>query len=255
MGLLDGQGALVTGAGSGIGRAIARLFAEQGATVGALDLDADAAEATAAPAPSGRIIPLVADVSDRAALAAAADRVARAAGRLDILVSNAVWTRSAPIEEVEEAALDRMFAVSVKGAFFALQAAIPHFRAAGGGAAILMSSVIAERGMPRASAYAAMKGALNALARQAAGELGPLGVRVNAIAPGPVTTDVALRKIPPEGWAARLGQTPLGRAASPDDVAAMALFLAAESGRSVSGRVMVVDGGRDATQWLEPRLD
>jgi NAD(P)-dependent dehydrogenase (short-subunit alcohol dehydrogenase family) len=243
MGQLDGKAAFVTGAAGGLGRAIAHEFAAAGAVVGMADINeallADSVAATA----GGRGVAIPLDVTDRLAVKAAIDAFAAAQGGLDILVNNAVAFHYAPVTEMPEGVVDRMLDVGIKGAIWSLQAATPHLVARGGGSVIGLSSVAVSFSIRNAGVYSAIKGAIDALTRQQAVELGAFNIRVNALAPGPVATPGANSVIDEAGWETRRARTPLKRLATPEEVAAAALFLVSDAGRSITGVTLKIDAG------------
>ena len=242
MARLEGQSAFVTGAGGGIGRAIAQALAEAGAQVGVVDVDGDLARQTAAALAGGRGTALVCDIADRQAVFAAMAEFTGAVGGLDILVNNAVFFHYAPLVEVPESIVDRMIDVGIKGALWSLQAATPHLIARGSGCVINLSSVAVSFAIKNAAVYSAIKGALDTLTRQQAVELGPHGIRVNALAPGPVSTPGANSVIDQAGWEARRERTPIRRLATAEEIAAAAVFLASDEARSIAGVTLKIDG-------------
>ncbi len=247
MGRLQGKTAFVTGAGGGIGRAIALAFAAEGARVAMADIDRRLLDQAAAEAHGAALVPVHCDVADRADVFAKLDAFAAEAGGLDILVNNAVKFHYAPLAEFDPAIVDAMLGVGLKGALWALQAATPHLKARGGGAVINLSSIAVEMAIPNASVYTAIKGAIDALTRQQAAELGPHGIRVNALAPGSVPTPGASAVISAEGWKSREGKSVLRRLPSADDVARAAVFLASGDSASVTGVTLKIDAGMTIT--------
>ena len=228
MARLAGKAAFVTGAGAGIGRAIAEALAREGATVARVDIDGKT--------------PYQCDVSDRAAVFATMKRFVAQAGGLDILVNNAVYFHYAPLVDMPEDKIHRMLDVGLKGVIWCTQAATPHLVARGGGSIINLSSVAVSFGITNACVYSSIKGAIDTFTRQQAVELAPHGIRVNALAPGPVSTPGSNSVIDAAGWEKRRARTPLKRLASADDVAAAAVFLASEEGRSIAGVTLKIDG-------------
>jgi galactitol 2-dehydrogenase len=228
MGRLQGKAAFVTGAGAGIGRAIADALAREGATVARVDIDGKT--------------PYQCDVSDRAAVFETMKRFVEEAGGLDILVNNAVYFHYAPLVDMPEAAIHRMVDVGIKGVFWATQAATPHLIARRGGAIINLSSVAVSFGIKNAAVYSSIKGAIDTFTRQQAVELAPHGIRVNALAPGPVSTPGANSVIDAAGWEARRARTPLKRLATAEEVASAAVYLASDDARSIAGVTLKIDG-------------
>ncbi|MFN3547296.1 MAG: SDR family NAD(P)-dependent oxidoreductase [Mesorhizobium sp.] len=241
---LSGQVVLVTGAGRGIGAATARLLADRGAAVGVLDIDARLCEDTARSIgeAGGKALALVADVADRAALFDAAARLKAAFGPLTAIVNDAMWIRYGPFDAVSEDALDRMLAVGVKGPFWGGQALLAH-RDGQPATIVNIASPVADLGTANTSAYTAVKGAIAALTRQQAVELGPLGVRVNAVTPGAVPTPGARAIVDEAGYAKRRAQTPLGRLGTEEEIAAAIAFLIGPDASFISGEILHVDGG------------
>jgi 3-oxoacyl-[acyl-carrier protein] reductase len=243
---LDGKIALVTGAGSGIGKCIAETYAREGARVALADLNAEAAK-SAARAIGNNAIALRCDVSKKADVDGMIEETLAAFGGLDILVNNAGATHvNKPMLEIGEAEFDRIFAVNVKGIFLACQAVVPVLRKQGGGVIVNIGSTAGLRPRPGLSAYNATKGAVHVLTKSLAVELAPDGIRVCAIAP--VATDTPLLPSflgPAPGMREKfIATVPLGRLALPQDIADAALFLASAEAKFVTGNIMEVDGGR-----------
>ena len=243
---LKGKIALVTGAGSGIGKCIAETYVREGARVALADIDAEAAK-SAARIIGNNTVALRCDVSKKADIDGVVEETLAAFGALDILVNNAGATHvNKPVLEIGEAEYDRIFAVNVKGIFLACQAVIPAFRTQSGGVIINIGSTAGLRPRPGLSAYNATKGAVHVLTKALAVELAPDGIRVCAIAP--VATETPLLPSflgPAPGMREKFTATiPMGRLALPQDIADAALFLASAEAKFLTGNIMEVDGGR-----------
>ena len=234
---LDGTVAVVTGAASGIGRAIATRLLADGASVVAADLRD--AELPGDPARRRSVRCDVTVEGDLAALMAAAEAV----GRLGILVNCAGVSTKVAIEDTPAAEWQRVLGVNLTGTAFAVKHAVPAMRRAGGGSIVNIASLAAFSTASRHNtAYAASKGAVVALTRALVYELSADGIRVNAVAPGIVDTPI-LRGHPPEWFAERAGRIPLGRLGGVDEIAAVVAFLASGASSYVTGQTIVVDGG------------
>lgn len=244
-GRLTGRAALVTGASRGLGRAAAELLAAEGCAVAVVDLKAHWAEATveAIEKAGGRAVAIGADVSDRALLSNAIEAVADQFGRLDILVNNAMWNRYEPVEAITEETADRMLGVGFKAVVWGIQAAAPVMQRNGGGSIVNIASVSALLGIPNALLYCGVKAAVAGLTRAAAAELGPIGVRVNAIAPSTVDTEGVRAVVSAEKMQSRIDQTPMRRLGTPEDIARAIRYLACDDSSFVTGQVLTVDGG------------
>ncbi|MEM6743446.1 MAG: SDR family NAD(P)-dependent oxidoreductase [Pseudomonadota bacterium] len=244
--LLHGRTTVISGAAGprGIGLATARLFAEHGARVAILDLDAEAAQAAAASLGEGHL-GLACDVTEAEACRDAVRRVLEAFGALDVLVNNAGVTQPVKTMEIDAAGWDRILDVNLRGALHLSQAAIPHMRERGRGAIACMSSVSAQRGggIFGGPHYSAAKAGVLGLAKAMARELGPEGIRVNCVAPGLVQTDITGDKLTPDMKAEIAAGIPLQRLAEPKDVAGAFLFLCSDLSAYVTGAVIDVNGG------------
>jgi NAD(P)-dependent dehydrogenase (short-subunit alcohol dehydrogenase family) len=244
MSRMSGRAAFVTGAARGIGRAIALALAREGATVAMVDVNAEATLQTENGAnDAGRCIPFVCDVSNRMAVFDAMERFVAQTGGLDIVVNNAVHFYYAPLIEMPEETIHRMVDVGLKGVFWVTQAATRHLIARGGGCVVNLSSAAVAFGIRNAAVYTSIKGAIDALTRQQAVELGVHGIRVSAIAPGPVETPGAASVIDAAGWEARRARTPIQRLATAEDIGAAVVYLASDDARSVTGITLRIDGG------------
>jgi NAD(P)-dependent dehydrogenase (short-subunit alcohol dehydrogenase family) len=237
---------LVTGAGRGLGRAFALGFAERGDRVAAADLDEAGARETASL--TGGIAVRM-DVADAASVGEAVERVVRELGGIDVLVNNAALyagLHRGAFHELDEQEWDRVMAVNVKGTWLCARACLPALRE-GGGAILNVASTTAINGSAGFAHYVASKGAVIALTRAMAREAGPLGVRVNAIAPGLTLTQASRDMLEGEGAdpdTYALDRGSLKRPAQPEDVVGAALWLASEGSAYVTGQTVVVDGGR-----------
>lgn len=234
---LSGKSILITGAGRGLGRALAIGAMRSGAKVTAFDLDAARLAELRREFPA--IATAVVDVTDRDEFAASAARV----GRIDCVVNNAMLIRYDPIEAVDEAVLDRMLAIGIKGAVWGVQALLRHMDPAVGGVVLNMASPTGERGIPTTAVYSMVKGALGTLTRTLAAELGPRKVRVNALAPGSIPTPGAVAITPQDEYERRAARLPLRRLGREEDATAASLYLLSDASSFVSGEILHVDGG------------
>jgi NAD(P)-dependent dehydrogenase (short-subunit alcohol dehydrogenase family) len=247
MGLLDGKTAIITGAASprGLGKATAILFAENGARIAIIDLDADQAAAAAADLPGEGHIGLAGNVVDKAACEAAAKAVAEAFGRIDILVNNAGITQPLKLMDIQPENYDAVTDVSLRGTLYMSQAVIPTMRAQKSGSIVNLSSVSAQRGggIFGGPHYSAAKAGVLGLTKAMARELAPDNVRSNAICPGFIATDITAGKLTPEMREQVLAGIPMGRAGEASDVAGCALFLASDLSAYCTGTEVDVNGG------------
>ncbi len=248
---LSGKVCLITGAGSGIGQASARLFASEGGRVVVADLDPGAARATADEIvqAGGQAVAELVDVTDEVQTVDLAARVMERWGRIDVLFNNAGIAGVGDVLETEPALFDRVMKVNVRGVYLMSRAVVPHMIAQKSGSVINMSSGIAEIGLARRVSYAASKGAVMAMTRSMQVDLAQHGVRVNALLPGTILTPFVERYLaesysdPEEGMASirkRQLSPDLGR---PEDVAAAALFLASDESKFMMASGLVIDGG------------
>ena len=254
-GKLAGKTAVVTGAGSGIGRAAAVLFAREGAAVAVVDLNTEAAKDTAGEiaASGGTALPVVANVADRLQVTSAFEQIRNEYRHVDVLYNNAGVNSAGSVIDATEDDWDRSFAVNAKGTFLCSQAAAPGMVAAGGGSIINQGSVAALVGIANFASYCAAKGAVVALTRSMSVDLAPRGVRVNVICPGTVYTPLMEPMLRARGggdMAAGLALTvakyPIGRLGTPEEIAAVALFLASDDSSFLTGSVISADGGMTA---------
>ena len=238
---LSGQVALVTGASRGIGRAVALLLAAAGAKV-VVNYRSDAAAAAAVVAEigaaGGSAVALGFDVADEAAVKAAFENIAASCGRLDILVNNAGVSRDNLLLRFKAEDFNLMIDTNLKGAFHCTQQAARLMLKQRSGAIVNISSIIGLSGNAGQSIYAATKAGLIALTRSLAKELGSRGIRVNAVAPGLIATEMSCDAALPEGVS-----IPLGRSGRAEEVADAVLFLVSDLSRYITGQVIVVDGG------------
>lgn len=243
---LDGRSVMITGGATGIGAAMVRAFAGQGAKVGFVDRDAASGNALCAELAGARVAPWFreVDVTDVPALKQSVADFATQAGGLSALVNNvADDTRHDPAT-TSEAIWRGAMAVNLNAAFFAMQAAVP-LMTGQGGSIINFSSINALTGPPQMPGYVAAKSALLGLTKAMSREYGPVGVRVNSIVPGWVVTERQLKLwLTPEAEAAWMKDVSLKRRIMPEDVANLALFLAADDSAMITGQHFVIDGGR-----------
>ncbi len=253
MSLAAARVAVVTGAGRGIGAAIAARLHGDGCAVALADLDGAAAEAAARGLNAGgaTAFGLALDVADSASVEAGFAAVAARFGRVDVLVNNAGVATLAPFLEFPAEAFARVMAVNVTGALLCAQAAARLMRGSGGGRIVNIASVSGVRAGAGRTAYGTSKAALIGLTRQMAIELAPYGITANAVAPGPVETEMARRYHSAGVRAAYERQVPAGRYAAPEEIAAAVAWLASPEAAYVTGVVLPVDGGFLAAGMME----
>jgi len=249
MGRLDSKVALITGAGSGIGRESSLLFAAEGAAVVAVDLNEAAAKETAAmiEAAGGRAVPFRADVVKADDCRAMIEAAERAYGKLDVLFNNAgiMDSRDDDAITTSEEVWDLTMDINAKGVFLGCKYGIPALRRAGGGAVINTASIVALMGSATPQlAYTASKGAVLALTRELAIVHARENIRVNALCPGPLRTELLMKFLDtPEKLARRMVHIPMGRFGEAKEIAKAALWLASDDASWVTGAEFVVDGG------------
>jgi 7-alpha-hydroxysteroid dehydrogenase len=241
---LDGQVALVTGGGAGIGRGISEVFARHGAAVVVTDLKAETAKAVAdgIVAAGGRAIGLACNVTSEEDREAAIDAALKAFGKLTILINNAGGGGPKPFD-MPMGDFQWAYELNVFSLFRLTQMAAPHMAAAGGGSVVNISSMAGENRNVRMASYGSSKAAVNHLTRNIAFDLGPMGIRVNAIAPGAIKTAALATVLTPDIEKAMLRGTPLGRLGEAEDIAHAALFFCSPAAAWVSGQVLTVSGG------------
>lgn len=244
--LLQNKVAIVTGAASlrGIGWATAKRFADEGARVALLDLDAEGAQ-SAARAIGASHRGYACDVRNESACREVTQKIIAELGQVDILINNAGVSQALRLMDSAQSDYDLVMDVSVRGAYNMSRAVVPHMRSRKTGAIVCMGSVAAQRGggVLGGPHYSAAKGAVQTLAKAMARELGPDGIRVNAVAPGLVDTELLVGKIDDAGKRKVAEGTPLGRVAVPLDIANAFLFLASDLSSYVTGVVLDVNGG------------
>ncbi|MFZ5962136.1 SDR family NAD(P)-dependent oxidoreductase [Thalassococcus sp. BH17M4-6] len=247
MKLLDGKTAMITGAASprGLGKATAQLFAQHGARVAILDLQAHDAIDAAKDLPGDGHMGLACDVTDLQQCRDAVQVIEELFGRIDVLVNNAGITQPLKLMDIAPDNYDAVLDVNLRGTLYMSQAVIPLMRAAKAGAIVNMSSVSAQRGggIFGGPHYSAAKAGILGLTKAMARELAPDGVRANAICPGFIATDITAGKLTDEMRAQVLAGIPMGRAGEASDVAGCALFLASELSAYVTGSEVDVNGG------------
>jgi NAD(P)-dependent dehydrogenase (short-subunit alcohol dehydrogenase family) len=245
-GKLKGKVALITGGDSGIGRAVAALFAKEGADVAIVYLNehSDAQETKRLVEGHGRRCVLIpGDIGYESFCREAVERTAKELGRLDILVNNAAEQHpQESLEDIDREQLERTFRTNVFGMFFMTRAAMKHLKK--GSVIVNTTSVTAYEGNPQLIDYSSTKGAIVAFTRALAKSLAKKGIRVNGVAPGPIWTPLIPSTFPPDKVEEFGTDTPLGRAGQPDEVASCFLFLASDDSSYMTGQVLHPNGGR-----------
>jgi 3-oxoacyl-[acyl-carrier protein] reductase len=241
---LEGRVAVVTGAGRGIGAATALVFARAGANVALLDRDAAGVTQTAQQIGlvGGEALHFTTDVTDAFAVERTFDRVVDEWGSLDVLVNNAGLLREAPLDDLSEEDLQETLDVNLRAAMVCARTAVPHMARRKHGRILSASSATTWLGPRGLTAYSAAKAGIVGMTRTWARELGPLGITANAVAPGLIDSET-VRTVPPEELEETLRRIPARRLGTPEEVAAVYLFLASDLASFVNGAVVVVDGG------------
>jgi NAD(P)-dependent dehydrogenase (short-subunit alcohol dehydrogenase family) len=253
---LDGKVCLITGAGSGIGQASARVFGREGATVVVVDVDEAAAETTAAGIrdAGGAAFAARADVTDETQTVQLAADVVGRCGRIDVLFNNAGISGVGDVLETDPALFERVMRVNVQGVYLMCRAVVPHMIKSGSGSIINMSSSLAILGVARRVSYAASKGAVMAMTRCMQVDLAPKGIRVNALLPGTILTPFVERYLrdsyadPEAGYADIRKRQLSSELGKPEDIAYAALYLASDESRFMMASGLVIDGGMTGTK-------
>lgn len=241
--------ALVTGGGSGMGRATALRLAREGRAVGVLDIDEGSASAVAEAITrgGGRATALVADVSNRAQVEGAVGRLREAFGPITILINNAAVEDFCPFADIAEESWDRLMAVNLKGGFILVQVVLPDMLTAGWGRIVNLSAIGAQIGAPNMVHYTATKGGIIAMTRSLAVELGPKGITVNSVSPGFIDTPMSRRAIDgdkfPVPYDHILASYPIPRLGTAEEIAAACTFFASEDAGYITGQLLGVNGG------------
>ena len=244
MGKLDSKIAIVTGAASGLGKAIALLFAREGADIAIIDLKAEAAEAVARDARDlgRRSLAVVADVAEEASVSQAMDRVFRDLGEPDILVNNAGIDTTSIVEEMPTAMWDEMIRVNLRSVFLCTRAVLPAMRRKGYGRIINISSQLAHKGGAEMAHYAAAKAGILGFTRSLSYEVAKDNITANAICPGPLDTEL-YRQLPEDWKRKKMSELIIGRPGRVEEVAPTALLLASEDGGFYIGATLNPNGG------------
>lgn len=247
-----GRVALVTGAGNGIGRALALALAARGATVGVNDLKPGFVEPVVREiaASGGRAIGMVENVATREGMRRAVLGVAGQGGRLDVMVNNAAWVRYQAIPDVAPETLDRMVDIGFKAVIWGIQAAAEAMDPLRGGAIVNLASVAGIVSARNSIVYSGIKAGVMGITRAAAAELGSRRIRVNAVAPSAVPTEGTIRNRSVERDARRVARTPLGRLGTVDDIAHVVCFLAGDESGFLTGQTVAADGGYTTANLL-----
>ena len=243
-GRLDGKAAIVTGAGSGIGLAIARLFTAEGASV--VVADVSGREAAVADEIGPPAFPFHFDVADEIQAEALVDAAVERFGRVDVVCNNAgLGGELASVHETRLEMIDEILRINLRGSFIVMQRSIAQMLRNGGGAIVNTASIASFQSTPGHSIYSASKGGVMAMTRAAAVEYGDRNIRVNALCPGPIETPM-IASAPEPLLASLKARIPMGRFGTPEEMARVALFLASEDASFITGQGIIADGGRIA---------
>jgi NAD(P)-dependent dehydrogenase (short-subunit alcohol dehydrogenase family) len=248
---LQGRVALITGGAQGIGEACARRFAREGAPLVIADIDDARGQALAAELGA---LYVHCDVGDKAQVEALVAQAMAAHGRIDVLVNNAGIFKAADFLDITEADFDAVLRVNLKGAFLVAQAVAREMARAGRGSIVNMSSVNGVMAIPSIASYNVSKGGINQLTRVMALALADRGIRVNAVAPGTIATELAAKAVltSEEAKARILSRTPMKRLGQPDEVADVVAWLASDAASYVTGEIVTIDGGRMTLNYTVP---
>jgi NAD(P)-dependent dehydrogenase (short-subunit alcohol dehydrogenase family) len=250
---LGGKVCLITGGAQGIGEACARLFLEEGARVVFVDIHKEKGESLQfqLQAQGHEVLFVTSDIGNKVEVDSLISHVLESYGRIDVLISNAGIFKAAPFLDVTEADFDEVLRVNLKGAFLIGQAVARVMKTQGGGAIVHMSSVNGVLAIPEIASYNVSKGGLNQLTRAMALALADDGIRVNAVAPGTIATELANKAVLTSEEARQkiLGRTPMKRLGNPVEVAHVVAFLASDAASYITGEVITVDGGRMALNY------
>jgi meso-butanediol dehydrogenase / (S,S)-butanediol dehydrogenase / diacetyl reductase len=240
-----GRPILISGAGRGLGAGIARHLAAEGAIVGVADINEQSARdvVTSIEEAGGKALAYGGDLGRRQVFFDVAEAFARDAGPLRAVINNASVLVYEPIEQVTEETLDKMLSAGLKSVFWGVQAFLAHREESAPGNILNYSSPVAYRGRPNTGAYTTIKAGIAGLTKVLAGELGPRGIRVNAIAPGSVPTPATEGFVTPEQYEQRAKNIPLRRNGTPEDVAQAAAFLLSDEAAFINGAMLAIDGG------------
>lgn len=247
MSRLNNKVAIVTGAGKGIGRAIAHLFAREGASILVADVDTKAGQKVEKEIveAGGKALFFMADVSSPSGTEDMALAAVQAFGQLDVLVANAGIFPETKLEEMGEEEWDHVLDINLKGVFLSVKACLPHLKEQEGARILITSSITGNRtGISGLAHYAASKGGINGFIKTAAMELAQYGITVNGVEPGNILTEGMEEQLGPDYIQAQTEAIPLGRMGDPMDIAYAMLFLASEEAAYITGQTIVVDGGQ-----------